>query len=214
MRTSFLIRYSAIVGLMLTSACATAIKGTTEDVVFNSDPPGARVTTTNGFTCTTPCTINMDRDDEFVATFKLSGLEKKVSVGTDYDDGSAAAIAGTVLFAPLIVAPIGLAVDAATGANLTHVPNPVNVTFAKLKESPSAIVAAAVQSSTSTSEQPAPSVSSFERIADSPPLYEGSSYAAFTKEQISAYCAQDWSTRNGPDGRTEYNPCTMRSAFR
>ena len=51
-------------------------------------------------------------------------------------------------------------------------------------------------------------------VPGSPPLFEGSSYSAFTPEQISSYCEQNWTTRFGPGGRTEYNPCTQRSAFR
>ena len=50
-------------------------------------------------------------------------------------------------------------------------------------------------------------------IPGSPPLFEGTPYASFTPEQIAAYCAQDWSERTGPNGRTEYNPCKRRDAF-
>lgn len=45
-------------------------------------------------------------------------------------------------------------------------------------------------------------------------LYEGSPYAAFTAAEIQAYCGQGWTTRVAANGRTEYNPCTQRSAFR
>ena len=51
-------------------------------------------------------------------------------------------------------------------------------------------------------------------IPGSPPLFEGSSYAAFTPAHIQAYCQQSWTTRIAASGRTEYNPCTQRSAFR
>jgi len=47
-----------------------------------------------------------------------------------------------------------------------------------------------------------------------PELYEGSPYAAFTPAEIQAYCDQGWDTRIAPNGRTEYNPCTRRDAFR
>jgi hypothetical protein len=47
-----------------------------------------------------------------------------------------------------------------------------------------------------------------------PPLYEGSAYAAFTKAQLERYCAEDWEVRTAPSGRTEYNPCKRRDAFR
>ncbi|MEM9138686.1 MAG: hypothetical protein AAGB15_02560 [Pseudomonadota bacterium] len=47
-----------------------------------------------------------------------------------------------------------------------------------------------------------------------PALYEGSPYAAFTPAMIQGFCAQTWTTRTAADGRTEYNPCTQRAAFR
>ncbi|MEL6998284.1 MAG: hypothetical protein AAFP68_08470 [Pseudomonadota bacterium] len=45
-------------------------------------------------------------------------------------------------------------------------------------------------------------------------LFEGSSYAQFTATDMERYCAAAWSTRVAPDGRTEYNPCKQRDAFR
>lgn len=45
-------------------------------------------------------------------------------------------------------------------------------------------------------------------------LYEGSPYSAFTAAEIQSYCGQGWETRIAANGRTEYNPCTQRSAFR
>lgn len=51
-------------------------------------------------------------------------------------------------------------------------------------------------------------------VLPEPELFEGSPYAAFSKAMIERYCAQDWTTRVAANGRTEYNPCTQRSAFR
>lgn len=62
-------------------------------------------------------------------------------------------------------------------------------------------------------QAPAPAPVPADTVAGSPPLVEGTPYAAFTPEQITAYCAQDWSERLRPDGRTEYNPCKRRDAF-
>lgn len=61
-----------------------------------------------------------------------------------------------------------------------------------------------VPTQTSQTEPPVPG---------SPPLFEGTSYALFTPAHIQAYCQQNWRTRATQDGRTEYNPCTERSAF-
>lgn len=45
-------------------------------------------------------------------------------------------------------------------------------------------------------------------------LFEGSPYAAFTAAELARYCAEDWEERIAPSGRTEYNPCRRRDAFR
>jgi hypothetical protein len=51
-------------------ACATVIRGTTEQVAFQSDPAGAEVTTSTGLSCpATPCFIEVPRKDAFIATF-------------------------------------------------------------------------------------------------------------------------------------------------
>lgn len=107
------------------SACATITRGSTEDVQFISSPSGATVKTTNGSSCTTPCTLKFDRRETFVATFTLGTQEKKVAVETEVAGGGAAGVAGNVLVGGVI----GVGVDVATGAGLDHVPNPVTVTF-------------------------------------------------------------------------------------
>lgn len=65
-----------------------------------------------------------------------------------------------------------------------------------------------------TPEPEAVSPVKFPVVAGSPPLFEGGKYSDFSPEQISAYCAQDWSARVNAAGRTEYNPCKRRDAFR
>lgn len=209
-----------LAGLLLTSGCATAIQGTTEAVTFVSDPNGAQMTTDTGHRCTTPCTIEIDRNETFRATFTLNGETQSVDVATDYAEGSAATIAGTALGAPLLIAPVALAVDAASGALLTHVPNPVKAVFKNQVElrdralGQTATARAAQTTTTPINAATGPSEPAFPPVPGSPPLYEGASYAAFTEDQIAVYCTQSWTTRAGPDGRTEYNPCSQRSAFR
>ncbi len=64
--------------------------------------------------------------------------------------------------------------------------------------------------------KPAPTMPRAERPASltAPSLYEGAPYSAFTREQIAEFCKQDWKRRRVADGRTEYNPCFERGAFR
>ncbi|MEM6972418.1 MAG: hypothetical protein AAF577_06400 [Pseudomonadota bacterium] len=44
--------------------------------------------------------------------------------------------------------------------------------------------------------------------------YEGTRLSDFTRDEIQAYCAVEWTSRRGPDGRTLYNPCRKPTVFR
>lgn len=65
----------------------------------------------------------------------------------------------------------------------------------------------------SAPRQPAPPQPTFPAVEGAGPLFEGSAFA-FTQAQLQTFCGQDWRTRIGADGRTEYNPCFERRAFR
>jgi hypothetical protein len=126
MRISLL---ALIAGTLSLGACATVTRGTTEQVTFDSEPPAAMRTST-GLTCpTTPCTLQVDRKSEFVATFSKDGYASQdVMVQTRVAGSGAAGFAGNVLIGGLV----GMGVDAATGATLEHYPNPVTVSLAPL----------------------------------------------------------------------------------
>ncbi|MBN8942055.1 MAG: translation initiation factor 2 [Rhizobiales bacterium] len=102
--------------------CATAIRGTTNQVHFTSEPSGAVVTTSLGHTCTAPCSMPMDRNKEFQATFTREGFQPTVvDVKTTVSREGGTSFAGNLLLGGLI----GMGVDAASGAALDHTPNPV-----------------------------------------------------------------------------------------
>lgn len=107
--------------------CGSIVRGTSEPVAFVSDPPGASMVSTSKYACPmTPCSLQIDRSDEFDATFSKDGYQPQlVAVRTKLVGSGAAGLAGNVLAGGII----GIGVDAATGAALDHVPNPV---FAKL----------------------------------------------------------------------------------
>ena len=115
----------AIVVLCVTSltACATVVRGTTEDIVINYSPIDAAVTTSLNHTCTAnPCTIKVKRKEEFSVTASKPGYQSKtVEVKTKFSKGGAAGLAGNVVAGGVI----GLGVDAVSGATLDHYPNPV-----------------------------------------------------------------------------------------
>jgi len=127
---------AAAVGLAMTLAgCATITRGTTNQVQIQSDPPGALARTSTGFSCTTPCTITVSRKDEFSVVFSKPGYrDETVDVKTQVAGAGAAGFAGNILFGGII----GMGADAATGATLEHVPNPVGVTLVPASRAPAA----------------------------------------------------------------------------
>lgn len=108
-------------------ACGSIARGTTERMAFLTEPPGASMTTTKGYACpATPCSLEVDRSDEFDVTFAKPGYRPElVPVRTKVVGSGAAGMAGNVLLGGVI----GIGVDAATGAALDHFPNPVSATL-------------------------------------------------------------------------------------
>jgi hypothetical protein len=105
--------------------CATIVRGTTEEVAIQSEPPGAQAKTSNGFGCLeTPCVITVPRKDPFILTVAKAGYRpEQITVGTAVQGGGTAGLAGNVLAGGII----GVVVDASNGAANDHVPNPVIV---------------------------------------------------------------------------------------
>ena len=48
----------SLVGFTL-SGCATVINGANQDMILETEPKGAIAKLTNGFTCTTPCVVEL-----------------------------------------------------------------------------------------------------------------------------------------------------------
>ncbi|QYX55805.1 translation initiation factor 2 [Roseovarius sp. SCSIO 43702] len=116
-----------LAAVLTTGACATVTRGNSEDVQFTSAPSGATVTTSQGLTCVTPCTLDIKRNEAFYAAFRHKGQTRQIKVMPKTSGQGVAAGAGNILVGGLV----GVAVDAGTGANLDHVPNPVHADFSK-----------------------------------------------------------------------------------
>jgi len=115
---------------LIASGCASITRGTTDQVQINSDPPEAQVRTSLGHACTTPCTLQFNRKDEFTVTFTKPGYHTtEIGVTTQVANAGAAGFAGNVLLGGVV----GMAADASTGATLEHVPNPVSAKLAPLR---------------------------------------------------------------------------------
>jgi hypothetical protein len=84
-------------------------RGTTEALVVNSSPSGARVSLSNGMIGKTPTSFNVDRDEELIVTMSKSGYETvTVNVNCQVAEAGAAGMAGNVIVGGLI----GAATDA------------------------------------------------------------------------------------------------------
>jgi hypothetical protein len=107
------------------TACATVVRGVHQKWTVESDPVGAQVTTTNGFSCdATPCTFTMERKAKFEVTVSKEGYKAyKGHIDHEVSGGGGAAMAGNVIAGGLI----GVGVDASTGAMDDLKPNPLRV---------------------------------------------------------------------------------------
>jgi hypothetical protein len=108
-------------------ACATITRGSSQEFTVESTPPGARVSTSNGFQCdATPCTFRMPRKDAFRATISLDGyVSQEHHVTSGMSGGGAAGLAGNLVFGGVV----GGVVDATSGALNDLTPNPLVVTL-------------------------------------------------------------------------------------
>lgn len=108
-------------------ACGSITRGTTERMAFMTEPPGAQMSTTKAYACpATPCSLEIDRSDEFDVTFSKAGYQTQViPVRTKVVGSGAAGMAGNLLLGGVV----GVGVDAYTGAAFDHVPNPVMATL-------------------------------------------------------------------------------------
>jgi hypothetical protein len=115
-----------VLGVLLTSGCATVTRGTTEQLQIQSDPSGATVRLSNGFTGITPATFTIPRKGDLVVTLTKEGYDPvDIPVTTGLAGAGTAGFLGNVLIGGII----GGGVDIATGATLSHSPNPVTVTL-------------------------------------------------------------------------------------
>jgi hypothetical protein len=151
----FVIRIFVVFMLGLTAVgCASVTRGTTDQLQILSSPQGAQAHTSMGYVCVTPCTLQANRKDEFTVTFSKPGFHSAVvAVKSQVGGAGAAGFAGNILIGGVV----GMVADAATGATLEHVPNPVSVTLIALKkgETPTTIKTAP-QPTEPTPEEPNP----------------------------------------------------------
>ena len=113
------------------SGCASVARGVNEDVIIRYEPAGATVTTSLNHTCAaSPCSIEVARKKAFQVTASRQGYQSQiVQVNTKVSGNGAAGFAGNVVLGGVV----GMGVDAATGAAMDHVPNPVIINLVPLE---------------------------------------------------------------------------------
>ncbi len=109
----------ALAGVGL-SGCATVMNGANQDMVIETEPKGAIAKLTNGFTCTTPCKVELPRKHDLRVDLTLEGYRPSYVLVQSKLGGSTF---GNVLAGGLV----GAVVDSSSGASNKLNPNPVSV---------------------------------------------------------------------------------------
>ena len=107
---------------LLIGACATATRGPMETFVVRTTPDGAQASSTSGWECVTPCSIQVRRRGDFVVTLRKDGYVTQTltvrSVPAAPDPGIGHRVGVNTGW-------IGSITDMASGANYEHRPNPI-----------------------------------------------------------------------------------------
>jgi hypothetical protein len=112
-----------VVGMLALSVggCATMTRGTNVAWTVESDPVGAKVESSTGWSCETPCTRKLPRNGEFDVTISKPGY-KTVTVHIDKRFNKS----GAITFAG---GPLSAGIDFKNGAAFDLAPNPLKVTL-------------------------------------------------------------------------------------
>jgi hypothetical protein len=111
-RIGIMITLAAAIGL---SGCATIIRGTEQQVAVNTNPPGAKISFSNGQECIGPCLMNVKRNQSLIVTISKSGCQTQTASMVPTLAGGGILLGGLV--------------DYGTGAVYDLQPNPLTVTL-------------------------------------------------------------------------------------
>jgi hypothetical protein len=119
-------------GVLVVAGCTSLPSPSRNSVRLVTEPPGAMATTTVGTTCTTPCSISVNRRDNFDVTFSMPGHETVTVqvVSRPRGPSSGIGLLDDRVRVGLIDRPIVM--DPASAAAFEHAPNPVVVPLAAL----------------------------------------------------------------------------------
>ncbi len=114
-------------GAFALSGCATVMNGPNQDLEVKSEPSGATAKLTNGYTCTTPCKVEVPRRNDMRVDIAKDGYKPTYVL---LQSKMGAATFGNLIAGGII----GGIVDASNGASKHLSPNPVSVTLVPLSE--------------------------------------------------------------------------------
>jgi hypothetical protein len=112
---------ATVLSALMLSGCATMIRGTTQQVSINTDPPGATVTTSTGQSCTSPCLFEAERKNTLQVTVEKGGCNTYTSAMVPTLAGAGAIWGGLI--------------DYGTGAVYDLQPNPLFVKLTCVEDS-------------------------------------------------------------------------------
>lgn len=195
----------AILGLtmlVMGSGCATITRGTTEAWVVESEPAGAQVRLSSGQTCTTPCTLELKRKNNFGVEIEKEGYDRvSTQVVSSNSRAGAVGMAGNVLFGGLI----GIGVDAASGATKELRPNPLVVKLVSSRGQASTAPVAVAPPAPTASATAEPAVSAPEPAVASTSLDPAEGYAVEAARFAKQYqCSEDVALVSRENGREIY----------
>jgi hypothetical protein len=115
-----------LVAALAMPACGTLMGGTMQPISVQSNPAGAQIETQPASTTAqTPATLSLERKTAYTLTVTRTGYAKKqIALERQMRTG--------VLIADIILFPIGVIVDAVTGAWYKLSPSPITIQLEKL----------------------------------------------------------------------------------
>ncbi len=124
--------FPVFLALFAVAGCGTIVHGTSQHILCTTTPAGATVTSADGKTCSTPCTLTLKRKKEDVLTFAREGYETAMlSIHSILSTSSAATI----------LLPGGLVcwgIDVVSGGGYRLVPDHPDVTLKPTERAPAA----------------------------------------------------------------------------
>jgi hypothetical protein len=138
--------FASLLAVLFASSCATLFQGNSEEIMVESDPPGAQVSVNDGRQGITPYSLKTNRNDDLEIHVSKPGYSPEDIADTTHVEWGY--LVSDIFFTGLI----GLAVDGIDGAMFYH-----NQTMVSAHLEPAAMAAAPLAPSTAAavaSDQP------------------------------------------------------------